>query len=152
MQTSTDSQGRQRESFSESRNEFIGPRLTKNDIKLVTDDDRKNIIQLTRGAGYSQYGGMPLVVESDFHITKDEYERRRDSPWPTGEHGTFKPDEWQPDRRTPHRKGSGRDRPATITHETIDDSDTSAPGLFDRYLADHPFDDADEPDNDKEES
>lgn len=152
MQTSTDSQGRLRESFSESGNEFIGPRLTKNDIKLVTDDDRKSIIQLTRGAGYSQYGGLPLVVESDFHITKEEYERRRDSPWPTGEHGTFKPDEWQPSRRTPLRQGSGRARPATITHETIDDSDTSAPGLFDRYLADHPFDDADEPDNDKDES
>ncbi|NQV27696.1 MAG: hypothetical protein HQ518_25380 [Rhodopirellula sp.] len=142
-QTSTDSQGRQRESFSETGKEFIGPRLTKNDIKLVTDDDRKSIIQLTRGAGYSQYGGMPLVVESDFHITKEEYERRRDSPWPTGEHGTFVPDEWLPNVRTPLRQKPGLVRPTTITHETIDDSDTGSPGLFDRYLADHPFNDAD---------
>lgn len=152
MQTSTDSQGRQRESFSESSKEFIGPRLTKNDIKQVTDDDRKSIIQLTRGAGYSQYGGLPLIVESDFHITKEEYERRRDSPWPTGEHGTFKPDEWQPNLRTPPRQKPGLVRPTTITHETIDDSDTGSPGLFDRYLADHPFNDADEHDGRGDES
>jgi hypothetical protein len=152
MQTSTDSQGRQRESFSESGNEFIGPRLTKNDIKRVTDDDRKSIIQLTRGAGYSQYGGLPLIVESGFHITQEEYERRRDSPWPADEHGTFVPDEWQPNLRTPLRQTSERVRPSTITHETIDDSDTGSPGLFDRYLADHPFNDADDRDDKGDES
>lgn len=152
MQTSTDSQGRQRESFSKSDKEFIGPRLTKNDIKLVTDDDRKSIIQLTRGAGYSQYGGLPLVVESDFHITREEYERRRDSPWPTGEHGTFKPDEWVPNVRTPLRQKPELVRPSTITHETIDDSNTGSLGLFDRYLADHPFNNADELDGKGDES
>ena len=152
IQTSTDSQGHPKQSFGENGKEFIGPRLTRNDIKLVTDDDRKSIIQLTRGAGYSQYGGMPLVVESDFHITKEEYERRRDSPWPTGEHGTFVPDEWQPKERTQARQDSGRVRPSTITHETIDDSDTGPPSLFDQYLADHPFDEADARDNEEDES
>ncbi len=136
--------GRVNVSTSESFKQFIAPRLTRNDIKLVTDDDRKSIIQLTRGAGYSQYGGMPFVVEFDFPISKKEYEERRDSPWPSGEAGTFVADDWKPDK--PHRpsKESESDGSSTITHETIDDSESDSSHMFDRYLADHPFDADDE--------
>ncbi len=106
-------------SSSYSTNEFIGPRLTRNDIKLVSDDDRKSIVLINRGAGYAQYGGMPVVIESDFHISKDEYELRKNAPWPTDETGTFVPDEWERPKSKTNRRGRTTSSTPTITQETI---------------------------------
>ena len=63
-----------------SSNQFIAPRLSTNDIKLASDDPRKSIVLVTRGAGYSQFGGMLVVAESDFHITEEEFLRRKQMP------------------------------------------------------------------------
>ena len=156
---------------SRSRQAFIGPRLTKNDIKLVSDEDRKSIVLLNRGAGYAQFGAMPVIVENDFHITEDEYKKRRDADWPSCETGTFVPAEWQrPQPEVPHRGRTQNTAPA-ISQETITleppprqpqpessrnsqkkrkrnkrlrqepapQPKTSAAGLFDRYLKDHPL-------------
>ena len=51
-----------RTTVSHSSNKFITPRLSTNDIKLARDDPRKSIVLVTRGAGYSQFGGMPVVA------------------------------------------------------------------------------------------
>lgn len=83
-------------SVSESRRQFIAPRLTLNDIKLVSDDDRMSVVLINRGNGYAQYGGMPVVVRSDFHITAEEYRRRRDATWPSDLPGSFVPNQWKP--------------------------------------------------------
>jgi len=77
-----------------SSREFVAPRLTTNDIKLASDNPKHSIVLLSRSAGYAQYGGMPLVVESDFYISKTEYESRRKAPWPAGVEGSFIPSEW----------------------------------------------------------
>jgi hypothetical protein len=126
---------------SRSSQQMIAPRLTRNDIKLISDDDRQSIVLINRGAGFSQYGGMPITVESDFHISKEEFERRRNTAWPIGGSGTFVPQQWQPQIYTPPRKGRKKDNPVpVVTHETIDGpTASSAPNLFDRYLADHPI-------------
>ncbi len=106
-------------STSRSRNDFIAPRLTKNDIKLVSDDDRKSVVLINRGAGYAQYGGMPVIIESDFHISAEEYRERKDAPWPSTDVGTFLAVNWErPQKEVPHR---GR-KPSTsplISEETI---------------------------------
>lgn len=105
--------------LSRSRNDFIAPRLTKNDIKLISDEDRKSVVLINRGAGYAQYGGMPVIVESDFHISAEEYQQRKSAPWPMNDVGTFVPQTWdRPQPEVPHR---GR-RPSTappISQETI---------------------------------
>ena len=54
-----------------SYQETIVPRLSDNDILLASDHPKQSIVRISRGAGYAQYGGMPFVVESDYHITPD---------------------------------------------------------------------------------
>tara|TARA_R110002049_G_scaffold309101_2_gene516911 strand:- start:37138 stop:39807 length:2670 start_codon:yes stop_codon:yes gene_type:complete len=112
-------------SSSHSVNEFVGPRLTQNDIKLVSDDDRKSIVLINRGSGYAQYGGMPVVIESDFHISQEEYRSRKQTPWPTDDIGTFIPANW--DRPASRGTRRGRDQPPapTITHESIPTSSSN---------------------------
>lgn len=125
---------------SRSSQQFIAPRLTRNDIKLISDDDRQSIALINRGAGYSQYGGMPIVVESDFHVSKAEFERRKNASWPQGERGTFVPNQWRPPATITPRKGRKQKPIPIVTQETISDPTTSsATNLFDRYLADHPI-------------
>ena len=68
-----------------------------------------------------------------------------------GEHGTFVPDEWQSDERKLPLQEPRTAGPSSITHETIDDSESDSSGLFDRYLVDHPFD-AEDRDGEEEES
>lgn len=73
-----------------SQSEHIAPRLTVNDILLANDHPFRSILRVSRGAGYTQYGGMPFVIESQFHISQEEYERRKRLPWPTAD-GAFQP-------------------------------------------------------------
>jgi hypothetical protein len=70
----------QSESWSES--EEVVSRLTLNDILLMNDHPKQSIVRISRGAGYAQYGGMPVIIETDYHITKEEYDRRRKMQWP----------------------------------------------------------------------
>jgi hypothetical protein len=74
--------------------ERVVPRLCENDVLLASDDPRQSILKISRGAGYAQYGGMPVIIESDFHISKQEYDRRVLMPWPENVNGSFVP---QPD-------------------------------------------------------
>ncbi len=67
------------------------PRLTVNDILLASDHPKQSIVRISRGAGYAQYGGMHFIVESDYHITKRQYESRKNMPWPEGTPGSFDP-------------------------------------------------------------
>ena len=71
--------------------EHVIPRLTSNHILLASDHPRQSIVRISRGAGYAQFGGMPFVVESDYHISQAEYERRRAVPWPKAGRGSFMP-------------------------------------------------------------
>jgi hypothetical protein len=89
-----------------SVSESVMPRLSANDLLLAGDHPKRSIIKLTRGEGYFQCGGMPLVVESDFHISKEEYQRRKAFPWPDARPGTFVPRDFpQPNALPPLRPG-----------------------------------------------
>lgn len=106
-------------STSRSRKDFIAPRLTKNDIKLVSDDDRKSVVLINRGAGYAQYGGMPVIIESDFHISAEEYNERKSASWPSTDTGTFLASDWErPHPEVPHRGRKPNTSPS-ISKETI---------------------------------
>ena len=119
-----------RTTVSKGATQFIAPRLSLNDIKLASDDPRKSIALVTRGAGYCQYGGMPVVVESDFHISEQEFLARRNAAWPAASPGSFVPNEWNPvaAAKAKVRKPRG----PVITEETIGDES----GLFDAFLTD----------------
>ncbi len=153
-----------------STRQFVGPRLTNNDIKLISDDDRKSVMLINRGADYAQYGGMPVVIESPFHISMSEYERRRDEPWPSGDIGTFLPCETElelpllPRRGKPgdiippiatevagseskaanatkrRTKRKSKRNTAKVTATEATSTQPTGSELFDQYIADHPMD------------
>lgn len=132
----SESVSRQRDGF-ETRttttcgsSQFIAPRLSVNDIKLASDDPRKSIALVTRGAGYSQFGGMPVVVESDFHISEQEFMARKNAPWPKVGAGSFVPMDWVETKEAPRR--DKKKRGPVVTEETIG----VEPSLFDSFLAD----------------
>jgi len=65
-----------------------GPRLSINDILLMTDAPGRSIAYIRRGDGYAQYGGMPFVMDSVYHISETEYKDRRREPWPAASEST----------------------------------------------------------------
>jgi len=70
------------QSVSHSMTEKVVSRLTENDVLLTSDHPFHSILRISRGAGYAQYGGFPVKIESEYHISQDEYNRRRKLPWP----------------------------------------------------------------------
>lgn len=113
---------------SASVSEEIKPRLSENDVMLVTDHPNRSILTVTRGAGFAQYGGLPVVIESHFHIPVEEYRRRRMLPWPGAGNGAFVPrDERAKQPPKPPRKPG-----PTVTGEVIGDDDPLA-GLDDLF-------------------
>ena len=81
-------------STSTTISERLMPRISRNDIAMMSDHMLHSIVSIARGSGYARYGGLPVICKSDFHITKDEYDRRQRMPWPNGQKGTFTPVEW----------------------------------------------------------
>jgi hypothetical protein len=69
----------------------VTTRLTANDVLLASDHPQQSIVRISRGDGYAQYGGMPVIVESNYHISEQEYQRRKAMPWPAGMPGAFVP-------------------------------------------------------------
>ena len=112
-------------SESDSCREQVVNRFTMNDVLLTTDHQFRSFLRISRGAGYAQYGGMPVIIESEYHISPTEYQRRRMLPWPAGE-GTFIPRE-QAQRNT--QQQAARTRKSQVTIEVIGDS--PAPQLND---------------------
>ena len=47
--------------------EQLLPRISTNDIALMSDHMLHSIVCMSRGAGYAQYGGLPVICKSDFH-------------------------------------------------------------------------------------
>jgi len=76
-----------------SAREQIAPRINRNDVISASDDENLSICHVSRGRGFSQFGGFPFKMYTAFHITNEEYNRRRARDWPKAdEHvGAFVP-------------------------------------------------------------
>lgn len=79
--TDFDPEGKPKYSYAET--EKVVPRISMNDILATSDHPFRSILRISRGAGYAQFGGLPLIIESQFHISEEEYARRRAMPWPS---------------------------------------------------------------------
>jgi hypothetical protein len=77
---------------SSSSTETVVNRITVNDISLTNDHPFRSFLHLKRSAGYAQFGGMPLTVQTTYHISEDEYRRRKALRWPRLP-GSFVPNE-----------------------------------------------------------
>ena len=60
------------------------PRASSTDLQSISDDPQLSILSITGDRkGYGQYRGVPFVVRSEFHITSEEYDRRKKFAWPS---------------------------------------------------------------------
>ena len=65
-----------------SNMETVSPRLRPNDILLASDHPFQSIVHIRRGDGYAQFGGLPFVMTSSYHISEKEYAARKLAKWP----------------------------------------------------------------------
>lgn len=72
----------QRHVETSSFTEALKPRFVVNDILGVNDHPNESIVHVSRGAGYTQYKGLPLIVHTDWPLTRTLYESRQKLPWP----------------------------------------------------------------------
>lgn len=67
------------------QSQTVMPRLSRNDVISISDKPTQSIVQISRGKGFAQFGGFPFALESQFHVSEDEYDRRVTMPWPEHE-------------------------------------------------------------------
>ena len=77
---SQDSSGRS--SVSESVSEQLGPRFRINDVIQTSYADTESLVHISKGSGFTRYGGQMFALRSSFHIGQEEYTRRNHAPWP----------------------------------------------------------------------
>lgn len=105
--------------YSKSETEVIVPRLSVNDILEISDNPDLAVAQITRGAGFAQYGGYTQAIRTAHHITEEEYQRRRTAPWPAATAETIVP--------KPSSAGSGLPAPAALPAPIIIESAPELP-------------------------
>jgi hypothetical protein len=60
----------------------LKPRLTVNDVTQYSDHPQTYILHVSRGEGYTQFGGFPIPVRTVWPYHKEEYAALGSTPWP----------------------------------------------------------------------
>lgn len=76
-------------------NTTVGPRIGATDLVRMTDDKELAWVNVQRGAGYTRFGGEPLIVRMPYYISPDQFEAFKKQPWPS-QPGTFVPAPFDP--------------------------------------------------------
>ena len=63
----------------------LKPRLTTNDIFSTGDHPLDFLLHVSRGAGYTQYAGLPIRVRTRWPFPKEHFDAMDSKPWPTAE-------------------------------------------------------------------
>ena len=71
------------------------PRFSYNDLKKMSAKTQRNLILVGRDMGYAQYNGMPLMIETDYHIGKETYEDRKEAEVAKAAPGTVRVGEFE---------------------------------------------------------
>lgn len=63
-------------------NETIKSRLDTNEIARISDHPQEFIAYVSRGSGYTQFGGLPFPVRTDWPIHEETYRKWSNTPLP----------------------------------------------------------------------
>jgi hypothetical protein len=63
--------------------EEIRLRISTKELAALSDHPKRFLLQITSGSGYSQFGGLPIPVETDWPIPKQLADERLGMAWPT---------------------------------------------------------------------
>ncbi len=58
-------------------------RFDLNDLQAISSRRQSSLVRFTFGSGFTQFGGKTIAVKSQFHISFDQYNKRRKMPWPS---------------------------------------------------------------------
>jgi hypothetical protein len=61
----------------------------RNDLIEMSDELRAALLQVTRGEGYTQFSGYPLMLGTYFSLSQEQHDKRQEAPWPQDVPGTF---------------------------------------------------------------
>jgi hypothetical protein len=53
------------------------PRFSYNDLKVMSAKQNRNLILVGRDMGFARFNGLPLMIETDYHIDEDTYDKRK---------------------------------------------------------------------------
>ncbi len=66
------------------------PRISRNQVITVSDDPFASLLAVSRGSGYTQWGGFSIPISiRDFTITKERYEELKRMKWPAEDKNTL---------------------------------------------------------------
>lgn len=65
------------------------PLIGRNDLIEMSDKMHAAIFQTTRGAGFTQFSGYPVLIVPMFAMSEKQYKRFQREPWPEDVPGTF---------------------------------------------------------------
>ena len=77
-----------------SLSETLQPLFDLNTIAQISDHPHRSILHVVRGDGPAQFGGIPVVCESEFHTSFAEYQQLQERLWPQHSKETFIPAEY----------------------------------------------------------
>ncbi|BDC49793.1 hypothetical protein F183_A21090 [Bryobacterales bacterium F-183] len=63
--------------------EQVRPRLSAMELLAISDHPKRLLLHVNGGSGYTQFGGVPIPVETDWPISKTLADLRLTMPWPT---------------------------------------------------------------------
>ncbi len=66
-----------------SFNDSIKPKLIRNDILRISDHPLDSVVRISRGSGYTQFGGACIHLRSTWPVTKSDYDKLAIEPWPS---------------------------------------------------------------------
>ena len=75
--------GEEVHTFGVNESEQIRPRLSAKELASLSDHPKRLLLQVSSGSGYTQFGGVPIPVESDWPISKELSDQRAAMPWPS---------------------------------------------------------------------
>ncbi len=75
--------GEELQTFGNNEVEEIRPRLSVKELAALSDHPKRLLLQITSGSGYTQFGGLPIPVETDWPISKELSDQRAAMPWPS---------------------------------------------------------------------
>ncbi|MEQ9094956.1 MAG: TraM recognition domain-containing protein [Phycisphaerales bacterium] len=52
------------------------------EIISMTDDPDMCVLHVTRGSGLTQFSGYPILMRTDYHVSKRRFDRWKAKPWP----------------------------------------------------------------------
>jgi hypothetical protein len=83
LQAIVDFCGEEIQVYGADDSEAIRPRLSAKELLALSDHPKRLLLHVSSGSGYTQFGGLPIPVETDWPISKSIADERASLPWPS---------------------------------------------------------------------